>query len=68
MAEIVDCYNRIKREHVMFQEVLNNTRIPRLKFDKYFNEAIKQKLIDRSSIFVLITEKGREYAEEHELV
>ncbi|MFZ2950968.1 MAG: TIR domain-containing protein, partial [Desulfuromonadaceae bacterium] len=68
MNEIIDCYNRIKREHVMYNEVLKNTKMPRLKFDKYLNEAINQRLLDRSSIFVLITEKGREYAEEHGLV
>lgn len=68
MTEIVDCYNRIKREHVMFSEFLKNTKMPRLKFDKYVNEAIKQRLIQRESIFVIITEQGRNYVEEHDLV
>lgn len=68
MIEIIDCYNRIKREYVLFNEILNNTKMPRLKFDKYYSEAQNRGLIARSGIYVAITEEGREYAEEHNLV
>jgi len=68
MSDIISCYNRIKREFVMHQEILNKSSIPRLKFDKYYYEAINQGLIRRESIYVVITEKGRLYAEEHEII
>jgi hypothetical protein len=67
MIEIIDCYNNIRREHVMFDEFLNRTKMPRLKFDKYSKAAIDEGLIIRNRIFILITDKGRQYAEEHEL-
>lgn len=67
MDEVVDAYNNIRREHVMFDEVLNRTIMPRLKFDKYYTAAINIGYLQRTGIYLLITDKGRQYAEEHGL-
>jgi len=67
MGEVVDAYNNIRREHVLFNEILSRTSMPRLKFDKYYSEAMKSGFLQRTGIYVVITDKGRQYAEEHGL-
>lgn len=67
MSEVVDAYNNISREHVLFDEVLKRTTMPRLKFDKYYTEAINIGYLQRAGIYLLIADKGRQYAEEHGL-
>lgn len=68
MVDLIKVYNRTSREFPFFNEMLHGTTMPRLKFDKYYQEAVRKGLIERSSILIKITEKGRQYAEEHEIV
>jgi hypothetical protein len=40
MVDLINVYNRTSREYPLFSEMLNGTTMPRLKFDKYYNEQI----------------------------
>ena len=68
MIDLIGVFNNARREDIMFNEFLQQSTMPRLMTDKYFNEAAKQGLVKRNSIYVEITEKGRIYAEEHDII
>ena len=68
MIDLIDLYNKSHTEHIMFDNLIMNSTMPRLKLDKYFNEAAKQGLVKRNLIYVEITEEGRLYAEDHDLI
>lgn len=68
MIDLVSVFNNSRRENIMFDELIRQSTMPRLLLDKYFNEAAKKGLVKRNSIYVEITEKGRLYAEEHEII
>ena len=61
-------YSRFKLEKITYNHVLQVSSIPRLKFDKYFIEAVNQGLVSKDMFSqVSFTPKGLEYAEEHGL-
>jgi hypothetical protein len=68
MIDLIGVFNNSDSENVMFSELISHSTMPRLMLDKYFNEAAKQGLVKRHLIYVEITEKGRLYAEEHDIV
>jgi hypothetical protein len=68
MIDLIHLFNSTKQENVMFLQLLKASTMPRLMFDKYFAEAAKLGLVSQELIYVKITEKGRMYAEEHDIV
>ena len=68
MIDLVRVFNNIRRENIMYDTFINQSTMPRLLLDKYFNEAAKKGLVKRNSIYVEITEMGRLYAEENEII
>jgi len=69
MTIVAKAYDNIKSEQINYNQVLHYSDIPRLKFDKYFTEAVNQGLLekDRYLSYVKFTTKGLSYAEEHGL-
>ncbi|MDI6741962.1 MAG: toll/interleukin-1 receptor domain-containing protein [Smithella sp.] len=68
MIDLIKLYNNTGEENVMFVNLIRHSTMPRLMFDKYFDEAAKQGLVQKHLIYVKVTEKGRSYAEEHNIV
>lgn len=68
MIDLIGVFNNTNRENVMFSDLISHSTMPRLMLDKYFNEAAKQGLVRRNLLYVEITEKGRLYAEEHDII
>lgn len=68
MTDLVKVFNNSTREDVMYNTLISQSTMPRLLLDKYFNEAAKKGLVKRNSIFIEITETGRTYAEENEII
>lgn len=65
---IAAAYSRYNLENITYNNVLQVSSIPRLKFDKYFIEAVNQGLVSKNMLsYVSFTPKGLEYAEEHGL-
>jgi hypothetical protein len=65
---IAAAYSRFNLEKITYNHVLQVSKIPRLKFDKYFIEAVSQGLVSKDMFSqVSFTQKGLEYAEEHGL-
>lgn len=68
MTIVANAYDSIKSEKLHYNDVLRFADVPRLKFEKYFAEAVKQRLLEKDIIsYVTFTEKGLSYAEEHGL-
>lgn len=68
MDLFVRVYNNVREEYVTFGNLVANSTMNRLKFDKYLNLAIAQGLIRKTSMYLYITDNGIAYAEEHGLV
>lgn len=68
MVNLIRVFNNASSENVIFDALIRRSTMPRLLLDKYFNEAAKEGLVRKNSIYVEITEKGRLYAEEHDLI
>lgn len=65
---IARAYSTIKSERINYTQILRYSDISRLKFDKYFIEAVNQGLIEKDMLsYVKFTGKGLSYAEEHGL-
>ncbi|MDD2735046.1 MAG: toll/interleukin-1 receptor domain-containing protein [Desulfuromonadaceae bacterium] len=68
ITDVANAYDKIKSEKIHYNNVLQYSSMPRLKFDKYFVEAVNQGLLKKDIIsYVEFTTKGLEYAEEHGL-
>jgi predicted transcriptional regulator len=68
MTDFVRVLNNSRWENVGYDALIRASNMPRLLLDKYFNIAMKQGLVSRSTIHIHITEKGRQYAEDNEIV
>lgn len=65
---IAKAYDNIKSVIINYNQILRYSDIPRLKFDKYFAEAVSQGLLEMDLMHnVKFTKKGLLYAEEQGL-
>jgi hypothetical protein len=65
---VAKAYDDIKSININYNQILRYSDIPRLKFDKYFAEAVNQGLLEKDIMHhVKFTNKGLLYAEDHGL-
>ncbi len=67
MKHVVNIFNKSTRKEVMYQEIYNNLPMSRLVFDKYYEKAERLGYLYEESIYIRITEKGRDYAFENKI-
>lgn len=67
MEIVVKAFNSALLENVNYREMFGKSNIPRLKIDKYFQEAVNQGLVTRVGLYIKITDKGYQYLEDHGL-
>lgn len=68
MGIVVDAFDNALLENVNYNELFRYSHMPRIRLDKYFNEAIKQGLVSRTGLYVRITDKGIQYLEKHKII
>lgn len=68
MKIVVKTFNSAILENVNYHELFSHSSMPRLKMDKYFKEAANQGLVNKTSLYIRITDKGYQYLEDHELI
>ena len=68
MKHVVNVMNQSNSKHLMHRKIYENIPMPRLVFDKYYQEAQKQEFLYEDSSFFFLTDKGREYVFENEIV
>lgn len=70
MSIVVKAFNSAILENVNYHELFNRSNMPRLKLDKYFQEAVNQGLVTRSGLggYIKITGEGYQYLEDHGLI
>lgn len=68
MKIVVKAFNNSSSENVMFDDVFRYSSMPRLLFNKYFEEAEIEGLVEKFGIYMKVTEAGREYADENEIL
>jgi hypothetical protein len=68
MKIVVSAFNTAILEDVNYYELFKHSNMPRIRLDKYFNEALKQGLVARNYSHIKITEKGLQYLEDHGLI
>jgi hypothetical protein len=65
---VAKAFDNINSVQIHYNAILRISDIPRLKFDKYFIEAVNQGLLEKDMMYhVKFTNKGLLYAEEHGL-
>jgi len=67
MKIVVKAFNNAIIENVIYHEMFGRSNMPRIKLDKYFQEAVNQGLVARVGIYIKITDKGYQYLEDHGL-
>ena len=68
MTDLVKVFNNSRQENIMYDTFISQSTMPRLMLDKYYHEAAKKGLVRRNLIYIEITEAGRLYAEENEII
>ena len=68
MGIVADTFDDALLEDVDYYQLFQHSHMPRIRMDKYFNEAIKQGLVFRDGSYVKITDKGVQYLEDHGII
>ncbi len=68
MRHIVNVFNQSRSKEVTLGSIFYNLPMHRLKFDKYYEEAEELGYLYEDTIYIVITEEGREYAIENGLL
>lgn len=68
MTYFVRAMNKTIWENIGYNDLIKVSSMPRLMLDKYFNIAMKQGLVTRSTIYIHLTDKGIQYAEDNGLI
>ena len=67
MKHVVNVFNKSSYERVLLMDIYDNMAMPRLVFDKYYHESKNLEYLYEDKIYIVITEKGREYIFENEI-
>ena len=68
MKNVVRTFNRATSENILFDYLYTNLSMPRIIFDKYYKEAERLGLVYKDMIYVKITDEGRNYIEENDII
>jgi len=68
MACVADTYNATHESIISFSALINHSKMHRLTLERYLGDAIKSGLVTRNDWIIEITQEGRDYLVEHELI